>query len=220
MKTFDRLNKQSQLTTIGPVFADQLFRYYDDFGIGYLPMSASNDSVYNASYFQDYIKKQSTRMGQLLISSRVEYTTRSTLNSKSVCDIGIGAGGFVHTYGCKGFDVNPIAVEYLKTTDNYGNPYEQEFDYITLWDVLEHIECPKELFDKVKIGVVMSTPIYSSMDNILTSKHFKPNEHLWYFTDSGLKYFMKQFGFECITQHNEETLIGRESIGSYFFKRV
>lgn len=218
--TFQKLLNNSSEVKYGPVCSNgSELKYFNNFGIGYLKSSDVENTVYDETYFQNYKQREMTRIGMLLNSSRVEYTIRSTGNSPSVCDIGIGSGAFVNSYGCYGFDVNPYAIAYLQKSNHFADPYKAKFDYITLWDVIEHIDCPESLLTNVNIGVILSTPIYKDRDHILTSKHFKPNEHIWYFTDYGIKYYMSLFGFECITQHNEETLIGRESIGSYFFKR-
>lgn len=218
--TYEKLLTNSSVLKYGPVCVNgSEFKYFDDFGIGYLKNTKNDSDVYDEYYFESYKNREATRIGLLLNSSRIEYTIRSSENSKSVCDIGVGSGAFVKGYDCYGFDVNPYAVSYLKSINKFSNPYETKFDYITMWDVIEHIDCPEDLLTNVNKGVILSTPIYKNREHILTSKHFKPNEHIWYFTDTGIKHYMSLFGFECVTQHNEETLIGRESIGSYFFKR-
>ena len=60
---------------------------------------------------------------------------------------------------------------------------------------------------------------FVSSAHALASKHFKPNEHLWYFTDRGIKRFMFEHGFGFFGQNELETDAGREGIGSYAFKR-
>ena len=53
----------------------------------------------------------------------------------------------------------------------------------------------------------------------MQSKHFKPNEHVWYFTDWGLRLWFEEQGFDCLETNYDETNIGREGINSYVFRR-
>jgi hypothetical protein len=66
--------------------------------------------------------------------------------------------------------------------------------------------------------VFVSIPIFKDSDHILKSKHYRKDEHYWYFTDSGFKYFMDINGFDFIESNTMESELGRESIGTYVFK--
>ncbi len=52
------------------------------------------------------------------------------------------------------------------------------------------------------------------------SRHFRRDEHYWYFTDAGLCVWMDRHGFQLRERDNIETLLGREDISSYAFERV
>jgi len=67
--------------------------------------------------------------------------------------------------------------------------------------------------------VFVSCPIYDDVEHVLRSKHFKPDEHCWYWTIKGLTTFMRIFGFEVQEINWMETEIGRESIATFVFKR-
>lgn len=189
-----------------------------DYGYGYLA-SVSGDDVYDENYFQSYVERAKTEMGEKLNQTRMELCDIEIKDSDSICDVGIGGGAFVSKYTGQGFDVNPHAVQWLKENNYYANPYEFEFDYLTMWDVIEHIDNVKPLLNNVRKGVVISTPIYKDFYDVINSKHFKPNEHLWYFTDYGIRNYMRLFGFECVHADTRETDLGRESIGSYIFRK-
>lgn len=212
--------RQSKDLIAGPIdpITKTSFLYFNDFGIGYLEPDPNHEEIYTEQYFLDYVPKAQSTIGMLLNTSRSVYTMISTETSKSVCDIGIGCGNFIELYDCVGTDVNPYAIDYLKGIGRLAN-LEEGYDYFTMWDVIEHIDDPRELFKNVRNGIVLSTPIYTDREDMLTSKHYKPNEHLWYFTDMGIKVYMKMLGFYCVSQNMDETQIGRHSIGSYFFKR-
>ncbi len=91
---------------------------------------------------------------------------------------------------------------------------------MTMWDSIEHMKNPRVILKLCTSMVFISTPIYESAEACLHSKHFKPGEHLWYFTDHGLKRFMAQEGFCLLTQNRMEENVGREGIGTYAFSRV
>ena len=63
-------------------------------------------------------------------------------------------------------------------------------------------------------------PIFRDLPDLLASKHFKPNEHIYYFTRQGLIDFFEHFGFVCLlTDRFETTSFGREGIESFAFLR-
>lgn len=135
-------------------------------------------------------------------------------------DIGIGSGLFVETCpNCYGHDINESAIAWLIDKGKYRSPLKGA-NSMTFWDSLEHIHDPTVQLTGIKEYAFISCPIYEDSDHILRSKHFRPDEHCWYWTDEGLKIFMWAFGFTCIERNQMETDIGREDIGTYVFKRT
>lgn len=140
----------------------------------------------------------------------------------AVCDIGIGGGAFVTSINGFGFDVNLKAVEWLQSEGRYLDPYmlpSQSVPAITCWDSLEHIPEPEKLIEKVDGYAFVSIPIFNSGYHALQSKHFKPGEHIYYFTNNGLIDWFDNLGFDCIDSNMMESDIGREGIYTYAFER-
>jgi len=186
----------------------------DQLGIGYL---RSNGYDYGADYWEHYINIRQDEIGRALTEHRfwlLSTYVDPTLN----CDVGIGSGQFVERANCKGFDINPSAIAWLKNYGSYGDPYVEKFNSLTLWDVLEHLDDPTELLASTNI-LLTSLPIFDGLGYCLKSKHFKPDEHIWYFTHDGVQRYLNSFGFEMVYFDDGETLIGRESIRSYCFRR-
>lgn len=160
-----------------------------------------------------------TITGERLTRARIALVDRHYHGE--VVDIGIGGGRFVEDRaGTYGYDVNPLAVEWLQTAGAYWNPYKLPCRVATFWDSLEHIHRPDALLRNVSEWVIGSMPIYTSASHILSSKHFRKDEHCWYFTRAGLERFMARLGFavrEWCTMEQDE---GREDIHSFAFKRV
>jgi hypothetical protein len=173
-------------------------------------------------YFNEYKIRESTAIGKSLIKARVDLVNR--VNYDLLIDIGIGAGGFVRQMNCFGYDINPEAVKMLRKDCYYINPYEIIRPHpkkisMSFWDSLEHIEDLEPLLNQIDDFAFISMPIYKDLNHILRSKHFKPNEHCWYFTNIGLKRFMYYYGFVPFFESKIETSLGREDIESFIFTR-
>ena len=142
----------------------------------------------------------------------------------ALVDVGIGSGAFIElrrsrgrtTYG---YDVNPIGIAWLEQRSLLVDPHLVSFDAVTLWDVLEHIPDFQSLLANVRKWAFMSLPIFHDVEHVLRSKHFKPDEHCWYFTRDGLAFAMKRCGFVLDSESNIETELGREDIGTFAFAR-
>lgn len=188
----------------------------DELQLGYLE---SNGFDYGEDYWVNYLNLLKDDIGRRLTEYRAEFTKKNGVTDpNTVCDVGIGSGQFVGYFGCKGFDVNPCAVDWLVDQEKFADPYKTRFPTLTMWDVLEHIDDPTELLASTD-QVMTSLPIHRSVHACLASKHLKPNEHIWHFTEQGIVNFMNLFGFKLIDQGDGETMIGRESILSFCFKR-
>ena len=196
----------------------QSLRWYPEVGVGYYPVD-SKDAPYDEKYFAKYQVMEVTPVGKALIAARLALVEKY-LSSQVVVDIGIGSGGFVRAARCAGYDVNPHAVAWLREKEKWCDPYDyQRVRAICCWDSLEHVRIPSALLRRVEGYVFLSIPIFQDVEHVLRSKHFRKDEHYWYFTDLGLKTFMSYHGFDCIEQNMMETTLGREDIGSYVFRR-
>ncbi len=187
--------------------------------MGYYPV-AQNDMPYDEEYFDKYETLGKTPIGFKLNQFRAELVDRYT--SGVVLDYGIGCGTFIETRGpnTTGYDINPHGVSWLKNRQLYVDPYGLEcVDSVTCWDTLEHIRYPWALLDKIRKYLFVSMPIYKSKDHVLKSKHFKPNEHYWYFTRDGLVRWLSDAGFNLLEETDYESQLGRECIGTYVFAR-
>lgn len=188
---------------------------WSDRDIGYLK---SDGYEYGEDYWEIYQQYAGNDVGVKLTQARADFVEKHVGTFDGLCDVGVGSGQFVDFVKCKGTDVNPLANKWLKEKGYYVEN-SNSFKTLTLWDVIEHIEDPTELLANAQ-NVFISTPIYADVDECLVSKHLKPGEHIWYFTDHGIKYFMSLFGFKLIAEDDFETVLGRESILSYFFQKV
>lgn len=140
-------------------------------------------------------------------------------------DIGAGDGAFVRAarswgIGAFGFDVIPDAVRALVADGLYDDD-PGIWDAVTLWDTIEHLEDPALTLRRVARGALLfaSVPIFGGLGDIRASKHYRPGEHLYYWTDAGFVAWMALYGFRLLERSTHETDAGRDSIGAFAFRR-
>lgn len=193
---------------------------------------------YDAEYFKKYLEYADTDMGKKLTAERIAFVDKWCYPGGGrgvVLDIGVGCGQFVesreNTYG---YDINKTAVEKLKKIDRYIDiPAVKELAFFgyTFWDSFEHIKDHSELLGKIwpgyfegcneKARVFISIPIFRDVKHVLESKHFRIDEHYWYFTAQGLVKYMSDHGFSCLDVDDFENRYkaGREDILSFVFEK-
>lgn len=178
---------------------------------------------YSKEYWDNYNSLENTEISRKLNAFRCKFVEKY---ADSVLDVGIGSGAFLKNTCAKGygFDINPFAVDYLKEKNQFFDPYETEnypFKAWTFWDCIEHMANPKLLLSKVKQDqfVFVSLPIFSDLTKVKQSKHYKPNEHVIYFTARGLLNYFVDLNLKCLEISDAESVIGRENILSFAFQK-
>jgi len=184
---------------------------------------------YDKEYFQKYQQYEGSPIARAINQGRVALIQKYCGDS-DILDIGIGSGEFLRavdrarTGRCFGFDINPYGIELLKRENRFINPYTSlpgSLGGMTCWDSLEHLTDPSALVSCLYPGqyLFLSLPIFSDLRRIRESKHYRPNEHFFYFTDRGLVTWLEGRGFELQERSAFETEAGREDIYSYVFLR-
>lgn len=188
-----------------------------ELGMGRYPVPKQRP--YDEGYFAKYRKLANTPLGHELTAARIRLVGRH-YGSGPVLDVGIGAGQFVESRpNTRGFDVNPAGVEWLQHRGQWADLYADRFPALTFWDSLEHIDRPDIAVAKAEKWVFVSIPIFENAEHILRSRHYRKDEHIYYFTHKGLVSWFEAQGFSLV-EHNElESALGREGIGSYAFCR-
>jgi hypothetical protein len=177
---------------------------------------------YDNHYIENYFRLENTDIAKKLNAGRTAITEKHCLK---LLDIGIGSGEFIKSSGLLtyGFDVNPIAIRWLKEAGIYKDPYAEmpQVDGLTFWDSIEHIPNPGALLSLMKSGCLafISLPIFTDLTRLKKSKHYKPGEHLYYFTSNGIIKYMTDSGFSLIEMSDFETRAGREDILSFVFRK-
>ena len=124
---------------------------------------------------------------------------------KSIKDIGFKEEGYepskwMVNYGKKNYDVN-INQGSINTVKK-----EKKFDFISFWDVLEHVTDLDETLSKVKelskknTILIINVPDIGSISCKLMKKSwpFYLNVHLYYFNKKSLQDILKKYNFSYI----------------------
>lgn len=178
---------------------------------------------YGHDYYKRYQDYRGSATSACLIRCRSEMVAR--FGAPPVLDVGIGSGEFLESLNaegirCFGFDINPIAVSILKDRGDFLSPVSPGVQTATFWDTLEHIPDPATFLSELNSPTVLiSIPILDRVASINGWKHFKPGEHLYYFTEKGLVAYMKDVGYNVVYSGRPEERCGRQDIGSFAFKR-
>lgn len=175
---------------------------------------------YDGSYFDKCFSYEGTEIEKKINQGRIDFVRK--YYKGFLLDIGVGCGTFIKRRPMTlGYDINPKAVEWLKQENKYSDKIEC-FDAFSFWDVLEHINNHSDYLCRIRVGTYLfcSIPVFFDLGRIKESKHYRPGEHLHYWTASGLIDYMKAlYGFECLEVDDFETQAGREDILSFAFKK-
>jgi len=162
---------------------------------------------------------RSSEIAEKINAGRVALVAKHYGNGP-LLDIGIGSGEFIRTRHGKtyGHDINPAAIDWLIRDGRWRTDFAA-FDAFTFWDVLEHVPEPEIYFRHMPPGafVFASLPIFDDLRRIRESRHYRPGEHLYYFTLRGFVGWMGLHGFRHLATERYETEAGRDSILSFAF---
>lgn len=195
--------------------------YSDKWGIAW--QHDQDDLVpYDQAYFDKCAGYEDEAIAVKINAGRVKFVNDYVGALAPVLDIGIGSGEFIKKRGhTMGFDVNPVALDWLRKHDRLATDLSA-FGAYTFWDVIEHVPTPEDYLQHVKLHafIFVSLPIFEDdLSDIRSSKHYRPGEHLYYWTEFGLLKWFGWHGFRPLEGRSFETAAGREGIRSFAFKR-
>lgn len=203
-------------------------------GVGFFDCDVHNlkqsggASPYDAEYFARYAERMNDPIGAQLMAHRANLVAAYGGSGFPIIDVGIGSGAFVEVMskqtlnGVYGFDVNPAGIEWLKGRGQWGDLYEGEpgaWEVATFWDSLEHMRDPRPALAQVGHMAFVAIPIFRDVDHLLASRHYRKDEHFWYFTRAGFRSFAEREGFEVMDILATETAIGRDDIETFVLRR-
>ena len=177
-----------------------------------LAVSVSYDAEYAHQYDSRPVKEMSDIRWDF-IQSHLDLPAGSR-----VLDVGYGNGAFLKRAEAAGMSIFGIDLH----SEDFGVPVVDfetplSFDLVCLFDSLEHFPDFTPLLKLKTRNVIVSIP--NTPDCILTTpkdwRHFKPGEHLHYFSYRSLERLMRIWGLQtkCADGFPEDALRGKLPLG-------
>ena len=175
---------------------------------GYGRPSLRDPMQYDAAYESKYLAYPEDSINRIRLNF---IKLCETVETKSILDYGCGSGSFVKAarltgYEAYGFDVNDYTAD-LRPPAGFSP------DTITAWDSFEHLtdEQQTELFGIAKNAkrIILSVPDFAAPDKnkIRQWRHYRPREHLHYYTSAALSIRFLKKGFETVfISHAEDAV--------------
>lgn len=223
------IDQKKQLTDSGAL-QDGDLTLWESLGIAVqTDLKTAAPVPYDKEYFEKYRQYEGSPIAVAINRGRVALVQKYCIDA-AILDIGIGSGEFLRACDqvcntrCLGYDVNPHGIDLLLQQDRFVDPYQNlpsSLGGMTCWDSLEHLTDPTALISCLHPGqyLFLSLPIFEDLRRIRESKHYRPNEHFYYFTDHGLVSWLEGCGFTLEERSSFEIAAGREDIYSYVFQR-
>jgi len=160
---------------------------------------------YGTTYIQTgYSNKPTRDMAWLRLGVVGQYIT-----SGEVIDIGYGDGEFVRQALKAEFDAKGFDVHYDTTDIPTVKTLPDSTDCLTFFDSIEHFDDLQNAFTCKARLIVVTVPHTPSVrpDELITWRHYKPNEHLHYFTPASILSLFARNGYYLDALSNVEDLI-------------
>jgi hypothetical protein len=179
--------------------------------------------VYDAEYAHQYDHRPHEEMSRL----RWEFIQQhlSLPPGSKILDVGYGNGAFLKfagRAGMKTFGIDLHGEDFGIHEVTYSSPIE--FDLACFFDSIEHFPDFAEIFQLRTRYAVVSIP--ETPDFLLSQphrwRHFKPGEHLHYFSRASLDLLFRQWGLttKLASGHPEDALRGKLSIDGRMYDNI
>lgn len=205
-------------------FRANCLEWFAEAGFGYFECTAS---PYDAAYFDRYLALEDTPIARALNGFRVGLVSQHAGFRTPLLDVGVGSGAFLKAriaadHGTNldgGFDINPRGVEWLKANRLFSDLYARTRPVLTFWDSLEHIRRPDLALAQSSAWAFVSIPVFTGPEHVLRSKHYRRDEHFFYWTRLGFINWAAAQGFRTVDVLATESAIGREDVETFVLRR-
>jgi SAM-dependent methyltransferase len=184
---------------------------------------------YDLNQYNDkYVKLFGTDREHRINMGRVGAVMRHLPLQSRILDYGCSCGNFIARaedfYECVGFEPCAQSIRDRRCrshiVDNMDNIVGQQFDMVTLFDVIEHFPDPKTTMETVihpmvkdRGYILLTTPNPTHVVDIHQWYHLWPGQHMYLWTPTALNLFMAQLGYrdlhcdfaECFLRNNDPT---------------
>lgn len=157
---------------------------------------------YDSDYYENMLHMYAGSAESIF---KVRWEFVATAEAQVVLDYGCGCN-FLTIFQPHGVDVDSYDIGYIEPGTGYPQTgvRRDRYDLVCFFDVLEHVDwdnMPDAMIEEAlqkTDWVVVSVPIRPDGQPLEGWKHYKPGEHLTYFTVESLDAFFAARGFEKI----------------------
>lgn len=210
------------LSTLRGVLDRDLF-LWESYGVACQSDFSVGRVAYDSAYADKCRRYEDDPVARQVVEHRVSLLREYLPAGARVLDVGIGSGAFMRAaqeagYDVWGFDVVPETRRQLEESGRFSDDYDL-FDAVTAWDSLEHMEEPHRLLQSIREGgmLFVSIPVFTDLRRIRESKHYRPGEHLFYWTAGGMVRWAEEYGMRWLRSSDAEQKAGRDSILEFAF---
>ena len=161
----------------------------------------------------------------------------SLIEGRKIFDVGTATGYFLdlaknRSWQTAGIEISEYAAKIAKSREHevicskiISDDIQEKFNVVTMWDVLEHLDNPKEYLKKVNkilelegLLVINTVDVSSWWARFFGKKwhQLNPPEHIFYYNKKNLKILLNQSGFEIIKTKK----ISKKFSLAYIFKTL
>ncbi|MFN3603778.1 MAG: class I SAM-dependent methyltransferase [Leptonema sp. (in: bacteria)] len=191
----------------------------------YIKKQRENEAYYNKEYYQgnapySYIDERKFEVYfREVWEARIKNIKKYKPPPAKVLDVGCSFGGFVKVFLENGYDAEGIDISKYATKEAQRNPLlknrifysdilnfsiKKKYDIITLIEVIEHLNNPEKVFEKIAKLLnpngllILQTANFDGLQAILQGKryHYFLPGHLYYYSKSNLIPILKRYDFE------------------------
>jgi hypothetical protein len=172
-----------------------------------------SEQTYDIEYYEHMLREYSVTAEKIC---KIRWDWIADVKPRYVLDYGSGVGWF-RAFRPEDVEVDSYDIAVYPQT---GLVATCDYDAVCFWDVLEHIPNFNSLANILKTTkyVALTLPLIDGVSDVATWKHFKPNEHLHFFTQDILVAMFNHYGFSLL-KHGKPECPPREDVYSFLFKK-
>jgi 2-polyprenyl-3-methyl-5-hydroxy-6-metoxy-1,4-benzoquinol methylase len=185
---------------------------------------------------QDPVYEHETENRQVIFKRRVNAISEDIKQSGRLLDVGCSTGLFAAEATKIGWHVTGIdpaewaiaiarqrvpAGRFFTNTIETAELTDLPFDVITLWDVLEHVDHPREALERLTQWLAPGGHLYLNLPNIdsLIASGMRTHwpmllrEHLWYFSPQTITRLLQDYGYKVLKIRSNRVRFSIANIG-------
>ena len=168
---------------------------------------------YDLEYYENMLRQYSKTAEEI---SEIRWNWISDVDPEVVLDYGSGVGWF-RAWRPRGVKVYSYDIASYPQTGVELLIY----DVVCFWDVLEHTLDFAAIAPVLALAkyVAVTLPLMPMQEKLSDWKHFKPGEHLHYFTAESLDALFSRYGFE-LRKVGQPECPPRKDITSVFYAKI